>query len=262
MPDKKKYDDELLVGLIARGHLTYAEIANRVGISDRMVSRIARGRGRPDLQSRLNAAAREHLNEQRRKAAGAARRPAGDLPAPAKHHRKKYDDELLVALIAVGELPYAEIGRRVGISREMVCRIASGRGRPELSRRIGELIRVRRTSTRRLAAKWLKSLLSQHIRDGMADSSEMARKCREYVINKFLDDRVEDEGGESDDARRPMLPMRSMTELSPKLKAAVLKELGGPEMGPEDYAEAGEDYPGTPEDSSGSPRDKPVDRDS
>ncbi len=45
-----------------------------------------------------------------------------------------------------------------------------------------------------------------------------------------------------------MLPIRSLTELSLPLKAAVLKELGGPEIGPEEYAEAGVPYPGPSED--------------
>ncbi|GAG42199.1 unnamed protein product, partial [marine sediment metagenome] len=55
----------------------------------------------------------------------------------------------------------------------------------------------------------------------------LGRKCEAY--------RGEEDNGQSDDAPRPLLPMRSMAELSPPLFAAVLKELGGPELTQEDY---------------------------
>jgi len=43
------------------------------------------------------------------------------------------------------------------------------------------------------------------------------------------------QAGKPDAPRRPLLPIRSMIELSPRLFAAVLKELGGADLTPEDY---------------------------
>ena len=52
----KKYDDGLLVELLARGELNYGQIAKKVGISEAFVNQIARGDRRPELQDRIVAA--------------------------------------------------------------------------------------------------------------------------------------------------------------------------------------------------------------
>ncbi len=220
---QKDYDDDLLVSLIGRSRLTYREIGRRVGISSQMVSEIARGRARPDLQLRIDAAVREHVNEARRKAARAARNQVHDIPPGPRRRAKEYDDDLLVRLLAAGELTHTQIARRVGISSNMVWRIASGRSRPELQERIAELTRLYRTAARRLAAKWLRALLSKHIKNGMQGSGETARKCREFTINKFLDDQVEECTAKLDQGPR------GLADLPEPLKTEVIKALGGPE---------------------------------
>ena len=220
---RKDYDDGLLVSLIAQGGLTYAEIARRVGISDTMVNEVARGRVRLDLQPRIDAAVRVSVCEMRRKAAREASKQIHDIPPGPRRRIKEYDDDLLVRLIAAGELTHAQIARRVGLSQDMVQRIASGRSRPGLQERIADLTRLYHVAARRLAAKWLKALLSKHIKNGIEGSGETARKCREFAINKFLDDQVEEcTAGLDQDGR-------GLADLPEPLKTQVVKALGGPE---------------------------------
>ena len=102
--------------------------------------------------------------------------------------RKNYDDDLLVELIASGQMSYVGIAKRVGTSRSNVWHIATGRRRPELQPRIRQAVRANRLEARRLAAKWLKALIGKHIKDGMEGDDEKARKCREFAINKFLEE--------------------------------------------------------------------------
>jgi len=79
-------------------------------------------------------------------------------------------------------------------------------------------------TARRLAAKWLRALLGKHIKNGMQGSGETARKCREFAINKFLDDQVENE---VPPAERDFGP--ELRDLPEPLKTQVVKALGGPE---------------------------------
>lgn len=102
--------------------------------------------------------------------------------------RKNYDEDLLVELIAAGQMSYAEIAKRVGIHRKSAWRIAVGRSRPDLQPRIRKAVQAHRVEARRLAAKWLKALIGKHIKDGMEGDDEKARKCREFAINKFLEE--------------------------------------------------------------------------
>ena len=60
---KKEYDDDRLVELIAAGSVSHAKIAAEIGITDSMVSRIARGERRADLQPRIGALVRSRRVE-------------------------------------------------------------------------------------------------------------------------------------------------------------------------------------------------------
>ncbi len=48
-----RYDEDLLVRLIAEGQVSYRKIAEQVGISAMTVSNVARGRRRRDLYDRI-----------------------------------------------------------------------------------------------------------------------------------------------------------------------------------------------------------------
>ncbi len=245
----KGRDADLLVELIARGELTNKQIAERVGISESQVAAIAAGRSRPDLQPRINAAVRSYVWEERRRRRSG--RPHADHPpAPFSHRQKEYDDDRLVELLGDGTISHAKIAAEIGISKSMVSRIARGEARPDLQPRIQAIVRARREEFERLGAMVLKPVLVKQARVGVEGEGETARKARQHIIDTFryppdparLAGRTPGPAG--DLARRPKLPLRSMAELSSDLKAAVLKELGGPEMEPENATD-------TPEDTSG-----------
>ena len=222
---KKQYDDDLLVKLIAAGKLGYVEIAERVGIGRHIVSDVANGRRRGDLQPRINAAVRERLEAARK---AGMRNPGGQTehpPARARpcYRNKEYDDDLLVELIASGQMPATRIARHVGISPTQVRRITRGLGRPELQARIHAAVRANEAEAHRLAARWLKGLLAQHIRDGIEGEGPEARKCREFVMTFIV------MYGHFDDPPPPAPePVRGLSDLSPGLQKQVLEELGGP----------------------------------
>ena len=249
---RKDYDADLLVELIARGDLNNKQIAQRVGISRTQVSDISAGRSRGDLQPRINAATRSYVREDRRRRGHQPGPQADHPPAPLSHRHKEYDDDRLVQLIAAGSVSHANIAAEIGIDKSMISRIARGEARPDLQPRIGALVRGRRDEFERLAAAVLKPALVKHARVAIEADGETGRKARQHIIDTFryppdpakLAGRTPGPAG--DLARRPKLPLRSMTELSPPLFDAVLKELGGPELEPEDY----EDYADTPEDKT------------
>ena len=220
---KKQYDDDLLVKLIAAGELGYVKIAERVGITRKIVSDVANGRGRADLQPAINTAVRERL-EAARKAGGQSPGGQGEL-APARpgprYRSKAYDDDLLVELIASGQMPATRIAKRIGISSTQVRRIASGQTRPELQTPIHAAVRANEAEAHRLAARWFKGLLAQHIRDGIKGKGAEARKCREFVMTFIA------KYGHFDDPPPPAPePVRGLSDLSPGLQMQILDELG------------------------------------
>jgi hypothetical protein len=82
----------------------------------------------------------------------------------------------------------------------------------------------------------------KQIEVGLKDNGWVGLRARQDLLDRFLgpEDNPLRQGsagqdGKPDDPPRPKFPIHSMTELSPPLFAAVLKELGGPELGPEDY---------------------------
>lgn len=67
------YDDDALVLMIAKGNLTYPQIAESIGLSEETVAKIARGERRPELQPRIKAAVQGFIEEARRLTAKYAR---------------------------------------------------------------------------------------------------------------------------------------------------------------------------------------------
>jgi len=220
MPKTKEYDDQL-VELLGRGELSEYQIAERVGLSSSQVGRIARGETRPDLQPRINAAMRRTL-KQAWKNGGRLATESGE-PLSGRTAHAAFDRYLAVELIASGQLTLSQIARWLGVNKTTVWGITTGRTHPELQGRIAELTRMYHLAARRLAAKWLKALLSKHIKHGMEGSGETARKCREFAINKFLDDGVENE---VPPAERDFGP--ELRDLPEPLKSQVIEALGGP----------------------------------
>ena len=117
--NRKDYDDEKLIDLIARGQLSYRRIGQKLGICRTQVAAIANGKARPELHQHIEAARRKYGTPD-------------DAADQRQARRKDYDDDLLVDLIARGRLNDTDIGRRVGISPSMVSMINRGAARPDL----------------------------------------------------------------------------------------------------------------------------------
>ena len=138
---------------------------------------------------------------------------------------RTYDDDKMVELIAAGHLTHGEIAKRLGVSRVTVWRIIHGQSRPDLQGRVDGVISGFSLEARRMGARWLKSLLTKHIKVGLEGDGETARRCREFVINLFFED-VEPR---SDGVRvgfSSAAVFNSQIELSPELQGRMIEELG------------------------------------
>lgn len=137
-----------------------------------------------------------------------------------------YDEELVVTLLAKGELTYAQIAKRVGITESMVGKIARGESRKDLYGRICRRIRQFRRRTCRLVASWQPNVLKKHIAVGIESDGETARKCREFLLKPILEGpemrEPDDDGGEA------WHGWDIYSELSEQTKRRIVEELGGP----------------------------------
>ena len=149
----------------------------------------------------------------------------------------EYDEDLLVELIACGDVSQTEIAERVGVSRRTVWRIANGHSRPDLQQKIADTVEGFRQATIRMAAKWMKPLLSKQIKVALEGDGETARKCREFLLKTFMltvpqhaaKTAAKRKPRYDDDRRLDGIALyNSLVELSPELKDQVVKELGGP----------------------------------
>jgi predicted DNA-binding protein (UPF0251 family) len=145
-----------------------------------------------------------------------------------------YDEDLLVELIAGGEVSQTEIAERVGVSRRTVWRIANGHSRPDLRQKIADTVEGYRQAAIRLAAKFMKPLLKKQIEVALEGDGEISRRCREFLLKTFMITLPEQTAKHKprragDKPRDPIAPGMDLMELSPDLKDQVVKELGGPE---------------------------------
>jgi len=229
------YDDDLMVELIARGELSYGQIARRLGVSRTAVAHIAAGHTRKDLQERINVSMRKHLAARRGHPARTVREFVECEKTNPAPKQKDYDDNLLIDLIARADRNYQSIARQVGLSGQTVRRIASGETRPELQPRIAAAADAYRRQAHRMGARWLWGLLAQHIRDGMEGEGPEARKCREFAMNF-----IENHGNSADARPTRALPTPGLTDEDYEIIARLK---GGP---PEDDEEDMTGSPGAP----------------
>ena len=236
---KKKYDDDLLVELIAQGEMSCAEIGQRVGLARSMVAKIARGESRPDLQDRINTRMRSCLADRRRHRSRSRRRfgklkasqtgedPMDAGPPELCRRKKDYDDDLLVELIGRGDTPRGRIAKRVGLCPSTVAKIARGESRPDLQARIAAVARGIQEESCRLGARWLRGLLTRHIRDGLEGTGEFARRCRKDLIDKLFDPQILKRITEPPPPEAEP-PGADFDDLSLELRRKIMQEIGGP----------------------------------
>ena len=149
-----------------------------------------------------------------------------------------YDEDLLVELIAGGDVSQTEIAEKVGVSRRTVWRIANGLSRPDLQTKIAATVEGIRQATIRMAAKWMKPLLHKEIKAALEGDGETARKCREFLLKTFMivlpEQAAKAPAKKCDPAPAPDRQLdgtalyNSLVELPPDLKRQVVEELGAP----------------------------------
>ena len=138
----------------------------------------------------------------------------------------KYDEELVVTLLAKGELTYAQIAKRVGITESMVGKIARGESRKDLHERICRRIKQFRRRTHCMVASWQPNVLKKHIAVGMESDGETARKCREFLLKPILEGPAMPEA--DDDGNGAWRGWEIYCQLSEETKRRIVEELGGP----------------------------------
>ena len=79
--------------LIAGGELSYKAIAQRVRVGRHTVSNVARGKTRPSLQPRIEAARQSCINDARRVALQRAPEEAECPTSRTSRRKKRYDDD-------------------------------------------------------------------------------------------------------------------------------------------------------------------------
>ncbi|MCY2924556.1 MAG: hypothetical protein NT031_03815 [Planctomycetota bacterium] len=96
--------------------------------------------------------------------------------------RLEYDDDVLVEMIAEGQLTYRAIGERLGISESLVKKIARGRKRKDLARRLWDAESGILTEARRIGARYARNLVMEQVRLGLTGEGEPARRAREFLL--------------------------------------------------------------------------------
>ena len=104
---------------------------------------------------------------------------------PATRRQADYDDDLLVRMIAEGQLSQRKIADIVGVSTSLVSSVARGAKRPELHERICQLVEGAHTRARRRATAALDAVIEKHLDEALNGDGEPARKSREFIIRTF-----------------------------------------------------------------------------
>ncbi|MDP6545651.1 MAG: winged helix-turn-helix transcriptional regulator [Phycisphaerae bacterium] len=140
-----------------------------------------------------------------------------------------YDEDLLVELIAGGDVSQTDIAEKVGVSRRTVWRIANGHSRADLQQRIADTVEGYRQAAIRLAARFMKPLLEKQIEVALESNGETSRRCREFLLKTFMIALPQQAAKRAPGKQLDGIVLyKNLTELPPDLKDQVIKELGGP----------------------------------
>ena len=117
-----------------------------------------------------------------------------------------YDDLALAEALAAGVETYRQVAERFSLSYRTVLRIVNGQTRLRLQQDIRDVRRAMREEALRVGMAYVKPLLIKHIQAGLEGNDETARKCREYVLDRFLPNPPEDEPPSSSEDEPPNPP--------------------------------------------------------
>ncbi len=104
----------------------------------------------------------------------------------ARGRVRDYDDDRLVAMLACGRYTHAEIAAEMGLSANYVYKIAHGRRRNDIWRRVGKLRDDIADKVMLFSTHYTEALMAKHIQRGLGAEDETARKCREFILTLFL----------------------------------------------------------------------------
>jgi len=172
----------------------------------------------------------------------------------------KYDENLLVELLADGELAHTEIAERVGVSRQTVWLIANGRSRPDLQQKIADTVEGYRQAVIRTAAKYMQPLLMKQVRVALEGEGETSRKAREFLLKNFMEI-LTDQPAQAVEKRRNQLNEKRLIQadeqyeknLADEREVAQALDLEFECDYEDDYEDESEDLDSPPEDNENSP---------
>lgn len=157
-------------------------------------------------------------------------------------HKYAYDDEEMVELIAEGQMTYAQIAAKLGVSESLVKKVARGARRRELLRRIWDVEDGMLSESRRMGSKYARNLMMEQVRLGLSGEGEPARRAREFVLKFAASTR-----GKRSDLPAPLPPpwMQRVKRDMEELFAAGIQNLFPALPDPAD--------PAAPDDPAGEP---------
>ena len=100
--------------------------------------------------------------------------------------RKAYDDRALAFALARQTKPTSQIAREFGLSEEYVRKIRRGACRPRVQRMIRAICEKADDELSDRACQEVRTLLEAQIRTALKGPRGLARRCREYLLDRFL----------------------------------------------------------------------------
>ena len=100
--------------------------------------------------------------------------------------RKTYDDRALALALANQTKSTAEIAREFGLDERHIRHIRRGERRPELQPMIRAICRKADEQLMARVCEEVWALLGAQIRTALTGSPGLARRCREYLLDRFL----------------------------------------------------------------------------
>ena len=103
----------------------------------------------------------------------------------APKRQAAYDEDLVVQLVAEGQLSFRKIADQAGTSAMTVSAIARGHSRPDLHERICRAVEAAHRRARRRAAAGLDAVVKKQFALALESEGETSRKACEFIIRTY-----------------------------------------------------------------------------